>query len=90
MRLQEANGLTQVDQGAVDGLLTSEGTMYPLLARLKKEGLVRTEWRESRQGPPRKYYEITRSGRRALTGFRASWKRFRDAVDFVLEPGSQP
>ena len=48
-----------------DGNLISikEGTMYPILARLHRDGLVRSEWVESDQGPPRKYYELTASGR---------------------------
>jgi PadR family transcriptional regulator, regulatory protein PadR len=40
-----------------------EGTIYPILSRLAKEGLVRTEWVESKQGPPRKYYSLTAAGR---------------------------
>jgi PadR family transcriptional regulator, regulatory protein PadR len=40
-----------------------EGTVYPILGRLDRDGLVRSEWVESDQGPPRKYYELTRSGR---------------------------
>jgi PadR family transcriptional regulator, regulatory protein PadR len=40
-----------------------EGTVYPILARLNRDGLVRTEWTQSDQGPPRKYYELTSSGR---------------------------
>jgi PadR family transcriptional regulator PadR len=40
-----------------------EGTIYPILARLDRDGLVRSEWVESDQGPPRKYYELTSSGR---------------------------
>ena len=40
-----------------------EGTIYPILGRLDRDGLVRSEWVESDQGPPRKYYELTRSGR---------------------------
>ncbi len=71
----------------VDGLLTSEGTIYPLLARLKKEALVETEWHESRQGPPRKYYRLSVQGRKALGDFRQQWTRFRDAVDFIIGPG---
>jgi len=41
-----------------------EGTIYPILARLDRDGLVRSEWVESDQGPPRKYYALTSSGRR--------------------------
>lgn len=44
-------------------LVVVEGTMYPLLARLQKDGLLVHEWRESAQGPPRKYYSLTNDGR---------------------------
>ena len=48
-----------------DGSLSlREGTVYPILTRLDKEGLVRSEWVESDQGPPRKYYSLTANGRR--------------------------
>src|SRR5712692_3534874 len=50
------------------GLVTSEGTIYPLLARLRRDGLVDTTWRESDSGPPRRYYALTPSGRRSLLG----------------------
>jgi PadR family transcriptional regulator, regulatory protein PadR len=73
-----------------DGLVTSEGTIYPLLTRLRKEGLVDTTWQESQQGPPRKYYRITDDGRIALTSFAQQWSRFRDSVDSVLERGGLP
>lgn len=66
------------------GLVTSEGTIYPLLARLRREGLVTTTWRESESGPPRRYYRITPDGRLALELFIAEWSNFRAAVDRVL------
>ena len=44
-------------------LIVVEGTLYPLLTRLKKDGLLQYEWRESTQGPPRKYYALTDEGR---------------------------
>ena len=65
-------------------LLTSEGTIYPLLARLRRDGLVTTTWRESDAGPPRRYYRITDGGRRVLDDFRRDWTRFRDAADGLL------
>lgn len=71
---------------AVDGMVTSEGTIYPLLSRLRREGWVSTTWAESESGPPRRYYAITESGQRALAEFTADWHRFRDAVDLLL-PG---
>lgn len=73
-------------------LLTSEGTIYPLLARLRRDGLVTTSWRDSEAGPQRRYYRLTDSGRTSLTAFGAEWSRFRDAVDAVLaeRPSDRP
>src|SRR5579871_6525337 len=68
-------------------LLTSEGTIYPLLARLRKERLVETSWRESASGPPRRYYRITQSGQAAVASFAPEWARFRDALDELLAGG---
>jgi PadR family transcriptional regulator PadR len=65
-------------------LVTSEGTIYPLLSRLRRDGMVTTTWRESGSGPPRRYYRITNEGRRALEGFAVEWARFRDAVEAIL------
>lgn len=70
--------------GSVDGMVTSEGTVYPLLSRLKRDGLVTTTWRESESGPPRKYYAITADGRAALGRFAEEWARFTSAVDTFL------
>lgn len=67
-----------------EGLLVSEGTIYPLLSRLRRDDLVSTEWRESESGPPRRYYELTDMGQRALGEFSAEWIRFRDAVDALV------
>jgi PadR family transcriptional regulator len=66
------------------GLVTSEGTIYPLLARLRRDGLVTTDWRESDAGPPRRYYRITKEGRRALDAFIADWAAVREAIDGLL------
>lgn len=71
----------------LDGLVTSEGTIYPLLSRLRRDGWVSTTWRESEAGPPRRYYAITKPGRHALAGFSAEWQRFRDSVDTLLQTG---
>jgi PadR family transcriptional regulator, regulatory protein PadR len=68
-----------------DGMVTSEGTIYPLLSRLRRDGLVESTWQESPTGPPRRYYRLTDGGRAALEGFRLEWRRFRDAVDHFVE-----
>ncbi|WP_329025378.1 PadR family transcriptional regulator [Streptomyces sp. NBC_00690] len=67
------------------GLVTSEGTIYPLLSRLRKEGWVNSAWRESDSGPPRRYYTLTATGRRALSDFAGEWGPFRTAVDNLLD-----
>lgn len=69
----------------VDGLVTSEGTIYPLLTRLRKDELVTTFWQESESGPPRRYYRLTPAGDAALADFTKEWGRFRDSVDAILE-----
>ncbi len=73
--------------GAADGLLTSEGTIYPLLGRLRRDGAVATTWRESSSGPPRRYYNLTATGHERLARFSGEWTRFRDAVDEILGTG---
>jgi PadR family transcriptional regulator len=70
--------------GAADGLVTSGGTLYPLLARLRKDGWVASSWRESPSGPPRRYYRLTPKGQDALDQFTDEWRRFRDAVDALI------
>ncbi len=69
----------------MDGMVTSEGTIYPLLSRLRRDGLVESTWQESPSGPPRRYYHLTSAGRAALEAFRLEWRRFRNAVDHFVE-----
>jgi PadR family transcriptional regulator PadR len=69
----------------VDGMVTSEGTIYPLLSRLRRDGLVESSWQESSAGPPRRYYRLTDAGRASFEGFLREWARFRDAVDHFVE-----
>ena len=59
---------------------TQEGTLYPLLSRLRRESLVDYEWRESESGPPRKYYELTRKGVAQLTEMDNYWKRLTATI----------
>lgn len=66
-------------------LAISAGTIYPLLARLKKAGLIDSVWRESPVGPPRKYYTLTAAGRGELAEMSGSWDRVSRAVDGLLE-----
>ncbi|MFI6864402.1 PadR family transcriptional regulator [Streptomyces sp. NPDC050421] len=68
-------------------LATGQGTVYPLLSRLRREELVLTTWRESTSGPPRRYYELSEAGHAALARFTAVWPGFRHAVDHLVMPG---
>jgi PadR family transcriptional regulator PadR len=72
------------DLGEVEGMVTSEGTIYPLLSRLRREGLVETAWQESPAGPPRRYYVLTDAGNDALDRFISQWRTFSAAVDHLL------
>ncbi len=65
-------------------LAASAGTVYPLLARLDKAGLVATRWVESPGGPPRKYYRPTRDGRESLADGIAAWKDMSRAMTEIL------
>ena len=69
---------------SIDGLVTGEGTVYPLLARLRGQGLVETTWQESAAGPPRRYYRLAPAGQEALADFAGSWRQLRDSVDELL------
>ena len=59
---------------------TQEGTLYPLLSRMRREELVDYEWQESEAGPPRKYYRLTDPGRRALEDLQGYWNHLNDTL----------
>lgn len=67
-------------------LIVVEGTLYPLLNRLAKDKLLGYEWRESEQGPPRKYYWLTDDGKTVLAELQANYKRLHKSVT-LLEKG---
>ncbi len=64
-------------------MIVVEGTLYPLLTRLKNAGLLAYRWEESTQGPPRKYYELTGEGKDFLKELDGSWQELVDAVGFI-------
>lgn len=64
-------------------MLVVEGTLYPLLTRLKKEGLLSYEWQESTQGPPRKYYSLTDEGRMFLAELDNAWGELQTTVSII-------
>ena len=64
-------------------MIVVEGTLYPLLNRLKKDGLLLYEWQESIQGPPRKYYSLTQEGREALDQMDRNWNELSRTVSIL-------
>jgi PadR family transcriptional regulator PadR len=75
---------TNIIQGLKEAkMIVVEGTLYPLLTRLKNAGLLAYRWEESTQGPPRKYYELTEKGRKFLSELEDSWSELVDAVGKV-------
>ena len=73
--------------GDESGLAASEGTIYPLLSRLRRVGWLDSKWAESPSGPPRRYYGLTPAGRAALEHFRTEWVSFRQTVDRLVGTG---
>jgi PadR family transcriptional regulator PadR len=68
------------------GLTVHEGTVYPLLSRLKAEDLVEAEWVEGEAGHPRKYYRLTPKGRRHALQMQRSWSGFAASLERLLAP----
>ncbi|WND04049.1 PadR family transcriptional regulator [Temperatibacter marinus] len=65
----------------------AEGTLYPLLNRLKRDGLVETEWQTEASGPPRKYYQITPMGRETLEKMKTYWTETHSSVLKMVNSG---
>ena len=82
----ERYGSQIVDElAARPALSLTGGTVYPLLSRLLKAGLIDSTWQESPVGPPRKYYRLTEAGRAAQTDLRGAWASVRDTLDDLLK-----
>jgi PadR family transcriptional regulator, regulatory protein PadR len=67
-------------------LVLAEGTIYPILNRLRAEGLVRSQWVEAEAGHPRKYYELTLGGRDRATRMAETWTEFSAGLGCLIEP----
>lgn len=67
-------------------LLIVEGTLYPLLTRLKNDGLLSYRWEESTSGPPRKYFTLTEEGRASLKELIESWTELTTSVNNIIQP----
>lgn len=66
-------------------LVVVEGTLYPLLTRLKNAGLLQYYWQESNSGPPRKYFKITEEGQAFLKELKESWVEINEAVSLTTQ-----
>lgn len=66
-------------------LIVVEGTLYPLLSRLKNADLLQYEWKESSAGPPRKYYSLTGEGTDFLHGLKQTWEELQNAVQIATD-----
>lgn len=76
-----------IDQLTRAGLLVVEGTLYPLLTRLKKAGLLDYRWEESPNGPPRKYYTLTDDGRNFKSKLAQTWDELNQATQTLINAG---
>ncbi|MFN7014054.1 MAG: PadR family transcriptional regulator [Bacteroidia bacterium] len=65
-------------------LIVVEGTLYPLLTRLKNAGLLNYRWEESSSGPPRKYYKLTQEGEQFLEELKKNWQELNEAVNKLI------
>jgi PadR family transcriptional regulator PadR len=66
-------------------LIVVEGTLYPLLSRLRSTGLLEHSWEESKSGPPRKYYELTEKGKETLKDLKATWKTLSASIQSLVK-----
>ena len=71
-------------------LVVVEGTLYPLLTRLKNAGLLQYYWQESTSGPPRKYFKITLEGLSFLKELKESWTEINEAVSLTTQNQTNP
>jgi PadR family transcriptional regulator PadR len=86
LRSRERYGLEIMRELSSAALIAGDGTIYSVLARLARKGLVVTELRGSSQGPARRYYHLTQDGVAALENFSRCWVSFRNQVDNLLAP----
>lgn len=70
-------------------LIVVEGTLYPLLTRLKNDGLLSYRWEESKSGPPRKYYQITETGSQVLSSLQHGWDQLVESVNTIATNHNQ-
>lgn len=85
----EAYASDLIDRLKESKLIVVEGTLYPLLTRLKNEGLLTYRWEESRSGPPRKYYQLTPLGETYRNGLEKSWLELVSSVETIINDSTK-
>lgn len=70
-------------------LIVVEGTLYPLLSRLKNNGLLAYRWQESKDGPPRKYFHLTEEGAQLLEQLDAEWTAISTSINTIIQQSAQ-
>ena len=73
-----------IDTLKASDLIVVEGTLYPMLTRLKNEGMLSYRWEESTSGPPRKYYQLTTDGKETLDRLKQNWEDLTKAVNQII------
>ena len=71
-------------------LVVAEGTIYPILGRLTREGLLEAEWVEGEAPHARKYYKLTRLGAKRLTNMKAEWRAFAEKIGRLMDAAERP
>lgn len=83
LRDREAYATEMITRLKEAHLIVVEGTLYPLLTRLKNDGLLAYNWQESTSGPPRKYYTLTETGRGVLAQLTQAWQEISATVNHL-------
>jgi PadR family transcriptional regulator PadR len=84
-RQKEAYTSDILQELKTDNLLVVEGTLYPLLSRLKSEKLLEYSWKESKSGPPRKYYRLTPEGENFLKALSQTWQELSLSINSLSQ-----
>lgn len=71
-------------------LIVVEGTLYPLLTRLKNDGLLSYQWVESKSGPPRKYFQLTEEGQQFLNELNQTWEELVNSINQIIYKNNTP
>ena len=82
---REAYASVIIEELKAVGMIVVEGTLYPLLTRLKNDGLLVYQWQESTQGPPRKYYALSNEGEQFLEGLDGAWTELSNTVNYLKQ-----